>query len=121
RQLVDFILELRRYVSETSRSAESNGARFAEIIHDDQRHVLLQLTSSLHVLPRIDHRLRYEFGHCADHRLDARNLLDPFGDKVSHAVYIAVSAVIDDKDLHASVSFPLRRFAAYHSLRIHWP
>jgi hypothetical protein len=44
--------------------------------------------------------------------MGARNLFNPFGDKGSHTIDIAVGAVIDDKDLHALVSFPQRRFAA---------
>src|SRR4030095_16798449 len=124
RQLVDLVLELRRYVSETRRSTENDGTRFAEIIRSHQRHVLLHRPSGPHVFPRIDHSLRYEFGHRGDPGLGCRNFFHPFSNKSSNTVDMAVGAVIDDKNLHPLVSFPkaaVRTAGAWWSRRMNAP
>src|SRR5215467_8860690 len=49
----------------------------AEIILSYEEHVPLHLPPGLQVLSRIDHFLRDEFGHCADHWLGVWNLFNP--------------------------------------------
>src|SRR5262249_23143649 len=104
------VFELCGYVSEASGCAESIRARFTEIVEGDQWHALLHRPPGPHVIPRIDHGLRYEFGHRANHWLGSRDLFHAFGNMGGHTVDMAIGAVVDDEDLHACITFP--RYAA---------